>query len=410
MRTITVCSPRPHRDPGRRVHSAGSSASRRRPRRPSAPRRRRLERRRRSPRPASPDACATDSLTTRRPPGKLDDRHGQPGLPAVLRRERRQAQRPPPWELGDPTNGKGFESAVAYAIADSSASPRTTSPGSSSRSRTRSRPAPRPSTSTSTRSSTSPSAPQTADLSDGYYFGNQALVVLKDSPLAKATIDRRAEGLRVRRPGRDDQLRHDRTRSSRRPKTARRLRHERRWRSRPSRQQDHRRRSSSTCRPPTTSRTSRSRTATIVGQFEGGTPGVLQRRPRQGQPADRLRQRGDRGADRRTARSTSWPAPGSRSRTRSRSSSRRRRRPRRGLGPMTPTVRARRRGPDPRARAFERRSRSSARSSSSAASAGSSSTPRAGRRSRHRSSTREVFWGVAARPRSTRSSSTSSCS
>ena len=28
---------------------------------------------------------------------------------------------------------------------------------------------------------------QTADLTKGYYFGNQALVVLKDSPLAKAT-------------------------------------------------------------------------------------------------------------------------------------------------------------------------------------------------------------------------------
>ena len=25
---------------------------------------------------------------------------------------------PDPWELGDPTNGKGFESAVAYALAE----------------------------------------------------------------------------------------------------------------------------------------------------------------------------------------------------------------------------------------------------------------------------------------------------
>ena len=35
---------------------------------------------------------------------------------------------------------------------------------------------------------------------------------LKDSPLAKATIDRRAQGLRLRRPGRHDELRRDRGR------------------------------------------------------------------------------------------------------------------------------------------------------------------------------------------------------
>ena len=32
---------------------------------------------------------------------------------------------PPYFEDNDPTNGKGFESAVAYAVAKSSASPRT---------------------------------------------------------------------------------------------------------------------------------------------------------------------------------------------------------------------------------------------------------------------------------------------
>ena len=37
----------------------------------------------------------------------------------------------------------------------------------------------------------SPSGPQAADLSKGYYFGNQALVVLKASPLAKATASPR---------------------------------------------------------------------------------------------------------------------------------------------------------------------------------------------------------------------------
>src|SRR3954454_9768465 len=50
------------------------------------------------------------------------------------------------------------------------------------------------------------------------------------------------------------------------------------------------------------------------------------------------------------ARSTSWPASGSRSRTRCRSSSRRLRRPRRGdRDPMTAATRDRRHRPDPRA-------------------------------------------------------------
>ena len=38
--------------------------------------------------------------------------------------------------------------------------------------------------------------------------------------------------------------------------------------------------------------------ATIVGQFEGGTPRVLQRRPRQGQHADAVHRRRHRFADR----------------------------------------------------------------------------------------------------------------
>ena len=89
---------------------------------------------------------------------QADDRHGQPGLPAVLRESGRPAT--DPWELGDPTNGEGFESAFAYALADAArASRRTTSRGSSSRSTTRSRPGQGRSTSTSTRSRTARASP-----------------------------------------------------------------------------------------------------------------------------------------------------------------------------------------------------------------------------------------------------------
>jgi len=63
---------------------------------------------------------------------------------------------PAPWKLGDPTNGQGFESAVAYAVAQKLDTPRPTWPGRSSPSTTRTRPAPSHSTSTLRRSPTRP--------------------------------------------------------------------------------------------------------------------------------------------------------------------------------------------------------------------------------------------------------------
>ena len=143
---------RPHRHPRRRLHERRRPAPRRRLRRPR-PRRRPscLDRPVRRPVGDAGRVRHGQSLTLVTA-GQADDRHGQPGLPAVLRRERGR-HKTAPWELGDPTNGEGFESAVALrdrGAARVRQGPR--SPGSSSRSPTRSRPGPRPSTSTSTRS------------------------------------------------------------------------------------------------------------------------------------------------------------------------------------------------------------------------------------------------------------------
>ena len=316
--------------------SAGSSAS------PAAsplgPRPRRSRPHRRSRHRRSPDACAKDNLALVTP-GKLTIGTDNPAYPPYFA-ENADGTRPRPWESGDPTNGEGFESAVGYAIAERLGFDKAdvawiVVPFANSY-------APGPKTFDFDLNQVTYKAErtQTADLSKGYYFGNQALVVLKDSPLAKATTDRRAQGRRLRRAGRDDELRRDRGRSSRRRRTP-----------------------SSTTR--TTSRSRRSATrpidgvmvdlptadfitnvqvenATIVGQFDGGHAGVLQRGPGQGQPADPCINAAIDVADRRTVRSTSWPAPGSRSRTPSRSSSRRVARPRRGApATMTGAVRAR---------------------------------------------------------------------
>lgn len=92
-----------------------------------------------------------------------------------------------PWELGDPTNGNGFESAVAYAIAGKLGFTKDSVtwvvvPFINSFA-----------AGTKTfdfdlnQVTFNAQRAQTADLSTGYYFGNQSLVVLKKSPLAKVT-------------------------------------------------------------------------------------------------------------------------------------------------------------------------------------------------------------------------------
>ena len=60
---------------------------------------------------ASTAAAATCATVTERP---ADDRHRQPGVPAVVRGRIEELK----WKINDPSTGKGYESAVAYAIAE----------------------------------------------------------------------------------------------------------------------------------------------------------------------------------------------------------------------------------------------------------------------------------------------------
>jgi polar amino acid transport system substrate-binding protein len=64
---------------------------------------------------ASPDACAKASLTTMTA-GKLTIGTDNPAYPPYFQIPDGTATAP--WELGDPTNGQGFEGAFAYALAD----------------------------------------------------------------------------------------------------------------------------------------------------------------------------------------------------------------------------------------------------------------------------------------------------
>ena len=136
---------------------------------------------------ASPSstACLKDALTLVTP-AKFTIGTSNPAYPPYFL-ENTDGHKTDPWELGDPTNGTGFESAVGYGIANKLGFSRdevtwlvvpfdqSYAPGAKNFDIDLNQ------------VSFKPERAETADLSDGYYFGNQSLVVLKNSPLASAT-------------------------------------------------------------------------------------------------------------------------------------------------------------------------------------------------------------------------------
>jgi polar amino acid transport system substrate-binding protein len=134
---------------------------------------------------ASADACAKDALALATP-GKFTIGTDNPAYPPYFA-ENADKHVTAPWEIGDPTNGEGFESAVGYAIADQLGFDKAdvawiVVPFANSFA-----PGPKTFDIDLNQVTYKTERTQTADLTTGYYFGNQALVVLKDSPLAKAT-------------------------------------------------------------------------------------------------------------------------------------------------------------------------------------------------------------------------------
>jgi polar amino acid transport system substrate-binding protein len=132
---------------------------------------------------ASPDACAKDNLTTTTA-GKLTVGTDNPAYPPYFQIPDGTATAP--WELGDPTNGQGFESAFAYALADKLGFAKTdvawvVVPFDNSF-------APGAKTFDIDVNQVSYKADraQAVDLSDGYYTLNQSIVALKANGLAAA--------------------------------------------------------------------------------------------------------------------------------------------------------------------------------------------------------------------------------
>ncbi len=131
----------------------------------------------------TPNACAPENLPTLAA-GTLTLGADNPAYPPYF-----EISDPvtPPWELGDPTNGKGFESAVAYAVADTLGFAKekvswTVVPFSNSFA-----PGAKPFDFYITQVSWTPERATAVDLSDGYYFVNQSIVAMKGSPLIGVT-------------------------------------------------------------------------------------------------------------------------------------------------------------------------------------------------------------------------------
>jgi polar amino acid transport system substrate-binding protein len=131
----------------------------------------------------SADACAKDSLTTLAA-GKLTVGTDNPAYPPYFQIPDGTATAP--WELGDPTNGEGFEGAFAYALADKLGFAaadvawvvvpfdNSFAPGAKTFDID------------VNQVSFKPERAEAADLSDGYYTLNQSIVALKDNGVATA--------------------------------------------------------------------------------------------------------------------------------------------------------------------------------------------------------------------------------
>jgi polar amino acid transport system substrate-binding protein len=135
---------------------------------------------------ATPDACAATNLTLVSA-GKLTIGTDNPAFPPYYQPDASGAPSTAPWALGDPTNGQGFESAVAYAIAKQLGF--TTDqvmwvyvPFDNSF-----KPGAKAFDFDINQISFTAERAQAVDMTDGYYFVNQAVVALSANPISKIT-------------------------------------------------------------------------------------------------------------------------------------------------------------------------------------------------------------------------------
>ena len=132
------------------------------------------------------DACATESLQTKTA-GTLTIGTDNPAYPPYF--QAREGRNTEPWDpsQGDPTTGKGFESAVAYAIAEELGFANDDVSWIPIRFNKSFAPGPKDFDLFINQVAFNEQRAENVDLSEGYYFGNQTVVTMEDSEFATAT-------------------------------------------------------------------------------------------------------------------------------------------------------------------------------------------------------------------------------
>jgi polar amino acid transport system substrate-binding protein len=132
-------------------------------------------------------ACVPAAELPTKTPGTLTVGTDNPAFPPYFSEPEGDEEATDPWEFGDPTNGRGFESAMAYALAENlgfTADQVSWIPVPFNNSIA---PGPKDFDVYLAQVSFTEERTEAVDLSEGYYFSNQALVTNADSDLADAT-------------------------------------------------------------------------------------------------------------------------------------------------------------------------------------------------------------------------------
>jgi polar amino acid transport system substrate-binding protein len=132
------------------------------------------------------DACAPETLATKTA-GTLTIGADNPAFPPYYQPPAEGQTATEPWELGDPTNGQGFEAATAMAIADALGFAPAQVTWVPVPFNNAIQPGAKDFDLYLTQVSFSEERAQAVDLSDGYFDLSQAVVGLADNPIAQVT-------------------------------------------------------------------------------------------------------------------------------------------------------------------------------------------------------------------------------
>jgi polar amino acid transport system substrate-binding protein len=133
----------------------------------------------------TPNACAAANLKLVAA-GKLTIGTDNPAYPPYFA-ENADGHKTAPWEFGDPTNGQGFESAVAYAVAKQLGFTTDQVVWAYTPFDTSYKPGPKTFDFDINQVSFSAERASAVDMSDGYYFVNQAVVSLTANAISSVT-------------------------------------------------------------------------------------------------------------------------------------------------------------------------------------------------------------------------------